>query len=254
MPTCIVSTVYDENVRAEVLSLLDAGMSIGVVATTTGVSRSTIRSWRDRPEPTRARCVVCAGAVPWPGAAYATLLGFYLGDGCISRHGTHVTLRVSCDAALPGVVETVSEAMQAVTPGTVGRVLAPGTVVVHNGWKHWPCLFPQHGPGRKHERSIALEPWQVEIVEAHPSDFLRGLFHSDGARVRNWATRTVAGERKRYDYARWQFVNASEDILGLCTWALDLVAVRWRRSAPRVLSVSRREAVARLDDLIGPKG
>jgi hypothetical protein len=55
----------------------------------------------------------------------------------------------------------------------------------------------------------------------------------------------VAGERKRYDYARWQFVNASEDILGLCTWALDLAEVEWRRTAPRVASVSRRAAVER---------
>ena len=31
------------------------------------------------------------------------------------------------------------------------------------------------------------------IVEAHPADFLRGLFHSDGCRVTNWATRLVAG-------------------------------------------------------------
>ncbi len=63
----------------------------------------------------------------------------------------------------------------------------------------------------------------------------------------------VGGERKRYDYPRWQFVNASEDILDLCTWALDLVDVAWRRSGSRVVSVSRREAVARLDELIGPK-
>jgi hypothetical protein len=25
--------------------------------------------------------------------------------------------------------------------------------------------FPQHGPGRKHERPIVLEPWQLEIVD-----------------------------------------------------------------------------------------
>lgn len=31
--------------------------------------------------------------------------------------------------------------------------------------KHWPCLFPQHGPGRKHHRRIALEPWQEAIVK-----------------------------------------------------------------------------------------
>jgi hypothetical protein len=63
----------------------------------------------------------------------------------------------------------------------------------------------------------------------------------------------VRGERRRYDYPRWQFVNASEDILGVCTWALDLVEVAWRRSGPRTVSVSRREAVAALDGLIGLK-
>jgi hypothetical protein len=27
---------------------------------------------------------------------------------------------------------------------------------VYSFSKHWPCLFPQHGPGRKHERKIQL--------------------------------------------------------------------------------------------------
>ena len=128
---------------------------------------------------------------------------------------------------------------------------APGVVVVQSNWKHWPCLLPQHGPGRKHERPIRLEDWQTEVVEAFPA-FLRGLFHADGCRVANWATRMVGGERKRYDYPRRQFVDASEDILDLCTWGLDVVDVAWRRWGPRVVSVSRREAVARLDALIGP--
>ncbi|MDR7254578.1 hypothetical protein J2X46_003571 [Nocardioides sp. BE266] len=130
---------------------------------------------------------------------------------------------------------------------------APGTLVVQNTWKHWPCLFPQHGSGRKHERSIVLEPWQEEVVRAFPAGFLRGLFHSDGARVNNWATRVVAGEKRRYDYPRWQFSNRSEDILVLCGWALDLAEVEWRRSGPWTVSVSRRAAVGRLDALIGPK-
>src|SRR3546814_15577428 len=43
--------------------------------------------------------------------------------------------------------------------------------------------FPQHGPGRKHERPIVLEPWQVGIVEAHPAAFLRGLFHSPSLKI-----------------------------------------------------------------------
>ena len=131
----------------------------------------------------------------------------------------------------------------------------PGSrrVVVATNWKHWPCLFPQHGPGRKHDRPIVLEDWQRDVVIAHPADFLRGLFHSDGCRANNWATRMVGGEKRRYDYPRWQFTNRSDDIRALCCWALDLVDVPWRRSGRWVVSVSRREAVARLDELIGPK-
>jgi hypothetical protein len=132
-------------------------------------------------------------------------------------------------------------------------VAAPGCVVLGAFWKHWPCLFPQHGPGRKHERPIVLAPWQREVVDEFTGDFLRGLFHSDGARVNNWATRTVGGVRRRYEYPRWQFRNASEDILGLCGQALDQVGVSWRRSGPRTLSVSRQDDVRRLDELIGPK-
>lgn len=133
------------------------------------------------------------------------------------------------------------------------RVTAPGTVVVQSYWRHWPCLFPQHGPGRKHERELGMAAWQWSIVTEFPGDFLRGLFHSDGCRVSNWATRMVAGEKKRYDYPRWQFVNASEEILGWCGDALDLVDIAWRRSGLRAISVSRRADVRRLDDLIGLK-
>jgi hypothetical protein len=126
-------------------------------------------------------------------------------------------------------------------------------VITTVSWKHWPCLFPQHGPGRKHERRIVLEEWQRAVVEQHPAAFLRGLFHSDGCRARNWTQKVVAGEVKRYDYPRWQFTNVSDDIRGLCCWALDLLGIPWRRSNARTVSVSRRAGVAALDELIGPK-
>ena len=113
-------------------------------------------------------------------------------------------MRVSCDAGWPGIVADVSRLVGSVHPTTgVFHVKAPGVIVVQGNWKHWPCLFPQHGPGRKHDRLIELEEWQEEIVRAFPADFLRGLFHSDGARVKNWATRVVAGEKRRYDNPRW---------------------------------------------------
>jgi hypothetical protein len=52
---------------------------------------------------------------------------------------------------------------------------------------------------------------------------------------------------------RWQFTNVSADIRALCCWALDLVGVAWRQSNHKTISVSRREAVAALDELIGLK-
>ncbi len=90
-------------------------------------------------------------------------------------------------------------------------------------------------------------------MDEHPGDLLRGLFHSDGARVANWATRVVAGERRRYAYPRWMFVNHSEDVLGICTDALDTAGIAWRRPRPTCVAVSRRDDVRRLDALIGPK-
>ena len=90
-------------------------------------------------------------------------------------------------------------------------------------------------------------------METHPGPFLRGLFHSDGCRVNNWATRPVGGVTKRYEYPRWQLVNHSEDILTWAGEALDLLGVRWRRSSWKTVSVSRRADVALLDEVVGPK-
>ncbi|MCM0674431.1 hypothetical protein NCC78_06980 [Micromonospora phytophila] len=114
---------------------------------------------------------------------------------------------------------------------------------------HWPCLLPQHGPGKKHKRPILLTDWQKEIVTAHPGDFVRGLFHSDGCRTSNRVT--VRG--KEYVYPRYMFSNESADIMGLCQWALDLLGIAWRMNRRNSLSVARREAVVALDRHVGPK-
>ena len=249
--------MYPQEVRREALRLLADGATVSRVSDLTGISRAAIRQWRDRgtaPRRAAPACWRCEGTAPPPGSAYAALLGYYLGDGCISPTRTTHTLRVSCDRAYPGIVEDVATTIEAVLPGTtVTRVRAPGVVVVQSAWRHWPCLFPQHGPGRQHDRALVLEPWQREVVEACPADFLRGLFHSDGCRVRNWARRRVAGGPKRYEYPRWQFVNHSADIRRWCCEALDLAGVPWRASSWKTVSVSTREGVARLDELIGLK-
>ncbi len=246
--------MYDAPARRVALAMVDGGASLSEVARATGIHRSTVRAWTSAEAPLALECFRCSALHPAAAAAYSALLGYYLGDGCVSTFRHRTTLRISCDAALPGIVEDVAARVRSVHPsGGVFHVRAPGALVVSSNWKHWLCLFPQHGPGRKHERTIVLEPWQRDVVTAHPADFLRGLFHSDGCRAKNWTTRMVRGERRRYDYPRWQFTNRSDDIRALCCWALDLVEVPWRPSGAWVVSVSRREAVGRLDALIGPK-
>jgi hypothetical protein len=163
-------------------------------------------------------------------------------------------LRISCANTYPTIMTEVAAAMCAVRGGgAVCRVPRVGCTDLVGYWKHWPCVFPQHGPGRKHERPIVLADWQRELVEAHPGRFLRGLFHSDGCRITNWTTRLVADEVRRYEYPRYFFSNTSADILALCGWALDLAQIAWRQPAPTRLSVARRDAVAALDAHVGPK-
>jgi len=189
-----------------------------------------------------------------PARGYAALFGYYLGDGSVSTFRGRGTLRISCDRTYPRIIDDVSDLIRAVRPeGQVFHVRAPGAIVVQSNWKHWTCLFPQHGPGRKHERALGMAPWQREIWEAYPAAFLRGLFHSDGCRAKNWTRRRVAGEMKRYDYPRWQFTNHSAEIRGWCCEALDLVDIAWRQSNWKTISVSTRADVAQLDELIGPK-
>jgi hypothetical protein len=128
-----------------------------------------------------------------------------------------------------------------------------GCVEVSSCSKHWPCLFPQYGPGRKHMRRIALQPWQHDVVLANPGHFARGLFHSDGYRGVNRVRRRLADGDRWYEYPRYLFTNESADILGLCGETLDRLGVAWRFSRRNAISVARREAVARLDEFVGPK-
>jgi hypothetical protein len=228
-----------------------------------GVAVKTIRRWRRLYQRrglqrgqrhTTARCPRCTGAMLHE-AAYAELLGWYLGDGYISAGRRSVwNLHVYNDARYVELNAHIADLMRQVKPGGRPHIRhRPGCIVSTVSWKHMLCLFPQHGPGRKHERPIVLAEWQRAIVERCPGDFLRGLFHSDGSRTRNWATRMVAGKKKRYDYPRWEFVNRSDDILDLCTWALDLCDIAWRRPRIDAIAVSRRDEVRRLDELIGLK-
>ncbi|MEV7064019.1 helix-turn-helix domain-containing protein [Streptomyces collinus] len=250
--------MYDVSTRKRALALVAQGRSLNSVSRATGISRAAIRSWQDRIEP-RPRMPHPDPGPPSDESAYAYLLGLYLGDGCISPHprGGYY-LRIACADAWPGLVEECREAIGKVRPGVgVYVVQKQGCVAVTSYSRSWPVLFPQHGPGKKHDRLIALEPWQQVIVDAHPWEFIRGLIHSDGCRITNWTTRMVAGERKRYEYPRYFFTNVSDDIRRLYTDTLDKLGVEWthctRNGNPFNISVARKASVALMDAYVGPK-
>ncbi|EPH45306.1 hypothetical protein STRAU_1644 [Streptomyces aurantiacus JA 4570] len=235
--------MYDMGTRKQALTLVGQGRSLNSVSKEIGVSRAAIRSWQTRIEPLGPTAPGCPRCGDVPGkpddqVAYSYLLGLYLGDGCISylHRGVHF-LRITCADAWPGLIDSCAEVMQILRPDNkVFRIQRQGCQYVTCYSKHWPCLFPQHGPGRKHERTIALEPWQQEIVDAHPWEFIRGLIHSDGCRITNWTTRVVGGAPKRYEYPRYFFTNTSTDIIGLFTDTLDRLGVEWKTHRPQGIS------------------
>jgi hypothetical protein len=102
------------------------------------------------------------------------------------------------DARYTDDIKRIAELVAAVKPGAKIRYRhVPGAVVVQSYWKHWPCVFPQHGPGRKHQRQIMLAGWQQIIVDEYPEELLVGLFKSDGCRVTNWTVRNLRSGPKR---------------------------------------------------------
>lgn len=217
------------------LKLVQAGHSYSEIGRITGVSRTAIRRWATDGAPTRwwnrraATCLRCAGyRFPVPQVtdyAYGYLLGLYLGDGSIATHRRGVfRLRISLDRAYPVIVAECEAAMSLIVPVNKVAIIKHQDASldeVNSYSRHWPCFFPQHGPGMKHLRPIRLDPWQERIVDRHPGSLLRGLIHSDGCRVAN----VVRHPNKTYSYPRYFFSNRSADIREIFCEACDRIGV-----------------------------
>lgn len=253
-----VSNVKSEESRNAVRALLGSGLSDYEIARRTGVGRSTVQTWRHRgfPVPTAPAPFQPERWDEGVRKRYAYLLGIYLGDGTISRHGNHFGLHVALDTAHPGIIEECSDAIEFFTGSEPGRWVRPGTncLRLSSYGSIWPEIFPQHGPGKKHEREIRLEGWQEAIAGEFPKDLIRGLIHSDGSRCLNTFTVELKDGPREYSYPRYFFTNYSADIRRIFCEACDRVGVRWSRSNWRNISISHRRSVALLDGFVGPKG
>lgn len=252
--------------------LIEARLNNCQISRATGISVPAIREWRHRPsEWPRVRRI--KGKVGGPGArcprcdgrdlhekAYVYLLGQYLGDGhIVLMHRGVYKLQITMTAVYKEMIRECIDAVATVR----GSACRPniqesiGCVNVYAYWKHWPCVFPQHGKGPKHTRHILLASWQEELVSRNPGLLLRGLIQSDGWRGMNPITRRYTTGRgpviRRYQYPRYLFTNYSDDIRRIFAHACDLYGVRWKRTRWHTLSVARREDVEKLDLVVGPK-
>jgi len=169
----------------------------------------------------------------------------YLGDGMVSAGRRDVwRLRITLDARYPGIIARTSDAIASIVGRPAGSTIRPGCLEVSSYWKHWICLFPQHGVGPKHERKISLAPWQVDIVHRAEPAFLAGLIHSDGCRCLN----RVKGRL----YPRYFFSTLSIDLRTLFVETCSSLGIETRQAGSRNIAVSRRESVVTLDRLVGP--
>jgi len=242
--------VYDRETVTEVLELVRQGLSDREIARRKGMCHTTVGAWRLGRTPKRRppACDLCEGREPtFPGDTYSYLLGLYLGDGCISKMRRTYRMRICLDSSYPMIVSACALALETVCPGKVAWVgpHGPGACVVGMSWNHWPCLFPQHGPGRKHTRAIRLASWQEFIIAENHRSLIRGLIHSDGCRV-------VANDRGVAS-VRYHFSNRSEDIKRIYCDSLDALGIHWTRPSDKDIAVYPKASVARLDDFVGPK-
>jgi hypothetical protein len=239
--------VRPEAERRIVRHLAIAGLNASHIAYVAQIPRSTVREWLEQPERPRQAFPIF-DPTTLPGREYGYLLGFYLGDGTISKGRKDVyRLRITTDARYHRIIEECAAAMAAVMPSNRVKVqqLPYKAVEINSYSKKWPLLFPQHGPGGKHTRKIVLAQWQTTILMRHPKPFLRGLIHSDGCRVVNH----VNGR----DYPRYFFTQVSGDIKRPFCDACDQLGIEYTFNSWKTVSIARRESVALLDSFVGPK-
>ena len=174
-------------------------------------------------------------------------VGIYLGDGCLTKAPKGVwRLRIFQDQRYVSLIRQCAGAIlssRSVEAGTVRRL---GCVEIYSNWKHWLCLFPQHGPGPKHRRRFVCRTgssarptlcrWTRCAVLSSPTAAARSTGSADrpwtGSRNTNTSATTSPMPRR---------------ISGMFADACDLVGVEHRVMTERVISVARRSSVEILD-------
>lgn len=242
--------MHEQRDLERVLTLGGRGYTASAIARETGIPRSTVRDWPTGlvprcPHGTNRSCGETHVLSELP-PVYLYLLGLYLGDGCSSTSPGRVPkLRIALDARYPEIALEAKWAIGRIRGVDGYGLLRPCNYIeVYSYWKHWPCLLPQPGPGKKHERPIVLADWQQQLAAKWPWELARGLVHSDGCRFLNRC--------RGWSAPRYSFKQTLSDIRAIFCSACDQLGVRCTE-ANDTIYVSRKADVAVLDRYIGPK-
>jgi Homeodomain-like domain len=247
--------MHSVQLREAALQLVALGVNDCEIARRLDIPRATVRDWRtpryvSRSERGRVVCPRCwrpSRPVVFTDADYAELLGLYLGDGHIRQMARTEGLRLVLDAKYAAMNAEIEMLLRrCFVENRVGRTSLDGgsTLVLWVYHSHLSCLFPQAGAGKKHERNLTLENWQLARVLAAPWAFLRGCIRSDGCAFIN--------RTGRYQYLSYEFTNLSGDIRDLFVAVCRAVDLDVRPGSKRI-RINRRASVARLVDQVGLK-
>ncbi|MDX6588054.1 MAG: hypothetical protein QOI31_2527 [Solirubrobacterales bacterium] len=249
--------MHPPELKAEALRLVELGFNDCEISRRIGIPRRTIMDWRrpsytpKTPIQTCPRCGEAMKQMRFSVDDYSELFGMYLGDGCISELARTHRLRISLDAKYPRIISDCRGLLERMFPlNKVDDVAFKGGRYVSVYNRHLPCLFPQHGSGKKHLRPIVPELWQWAVIAAAPWPFIRGCIRTDGC---NFINRTGS-----YEYLAYHFTNMSDDIARTLAFALDHVGIEYRHTKGckrRInnIRINRRASVALMVEHIGLK-
>jgi hypothetical protein len=180
---------------------------------------------------------------------YSYLLGQYLGDGHIIKTPRSYKLSIYTTAKYLSIIDDVVDSMNVVVGRLVNMVSKRGCTDVHVYSNVLPNIFPQHGPGKKHNRNVELTSWQKDNLD-HAS-LLKGLFHSDGCYYYS---------QKAYIY---NFVNCSLDIIKIYESCLIALGIEYKTYTRKVslsrktqlykVVVTKKEDVIKMYGIVGEK-
>jgi transcriptional regulator with XRE-family HTH domain len=253
--------MHDNLKNQEALKLYNEGLNLSKISKKLGISRSTIRYWTSgklknnilKLENFNPEKYIIENKIE---SVYSYVLGLYLGDGYINKQGRTYKIRFFLDGKYKTLNDFVRKNLSLLFPknsiGTLKTKKINSTdtsmeiISCHNNYI--TSLFPQHGPKKKHQRSIILEEWQLKIIE--PSYLLTGLFHSDGSYYLNNKT-------KKNEYS---FSNYSLEIIQIFKNCLEhynvsnfICKTRINKNIKYQIFVTKKESVEKLNSLIGTK-